>query len=226
MADTTRTTPGSPSTGGSIPGGSGERQGSQHQGAQHQGAQPDARDARHHGGEDSAGIMTEALTDAKKIGSELVGAVRDSAVSLLDQQRSRAADQIVAMGEAVRRSGQSFEGVGGEAVVRYADDAARQIVDFAETMRDRSWSELAGDVEDFARRMPIVYLAAAFGIGFLAGRFLLSSAERGIAQASARSGRTANPANRQYGAMGHQGGSHTTLPGSTRSGPGSAANRE
>ena len=37
------------------------------------------------------------LTDAKKMGNELVGAVRDSAMTMLDNQRTRAADQIASV---------------------------------------------------------------------------------------------------------------------------------
>src|SRR5436190_16269980 len=122
------------------------------------------------------------LTDAKKMGSELVGAVRESAMSVLDNQRNRAADQIASVGEALRRSAQSLDEAGGETVVRYADQAGRQITDFADTLRNRSWGELATDVEDFARRWPMAFMASAIGIGFLAGRFWMSSAEQAAAQ--------------------------------------------
>lgn len=157
MADTTRTTSGSPYSGTSSAVPSGDRPGEQG-----------------HGG-DGPG---HPITEAKKVGSELVGAVRDSAVSMLDTQRSRAADQIAAIGEAVRRSAQSLDSTGGETIVRYADQAARQISDFAETLRTRSWGDLTGDVEDFARRYPMAFMASAIGIGFIAGRFWMSSAEQ------------------------------------------------
>ena len=55
-----------------------------------------------------ADSAAKAATEAKKAGSELVGAVRDGAVSLLDAQRGRAADQIAAVGEALKRSAQSL----------------------------------------------------------------------------------------------------------------------
>lgn len=160
MSDSMRTTPGSPHQGAS-------HQGASHQGASHLGAST----TRHDGG------AANPLTDAKKMGSELVGAVRESAMTMLDNQRNRAADQIASVGEALRRSAQSLEDAGGETVVRYADQAARQITDLADTLRNRPWGELATDVEDFARRWPIAFMASAIGIGFVAGRFWMSSAE-------------------------------------------------
>jgi flagellar biosynthesis regulator FlaF len=118
------------------------------------------------------------MSDAKKVGSELVGAARDSAVSLLDAQRARAADQITALGDALRRSAESFESTGAGGLVEYANQAADQISGFADTVRDRSWNELAGDLESFGRRYPMTFMASAMSIGFVLGRFLLSSSER------------------------------------------------
>ena len=66
------------------------------------------------------------MRDAKKVGSELVGAARDSAVSLIDAQRARAAEQITAVGDALRSSMESFEASGSGALAQYANQAAEQ----------------------------------------------------------------------------------------------------
>jgi len=118
------------------------------------------------------------MSDARKVGSDLVGAARDSAVSLIDAQRARAADQIVAVGDALRRSVESLESTGASSLVQYVNQAADQVSGFADTVRDRSWGDLAGDLENFARRSPTMFMASAVGIGFLLGRFLLSSSDR------------------------------------------------
>jgi hypothetical protein len=118
------------------------------------------------------------MSDARKVGSELVGAARDSAVSLIDAQRGRAADQIVAVGDALRRSVESLESTSAGSLAQYVNQAADQISGFSDTVRDRSWSELAGDLEGFARRSPTLFMASAVGLGFLLSRFLLSSSDR------------------------------------------------
>ena len=140
---------------------------------QRQGERGEPRGDEHH-----VELTGDAMSDAKKVGSELVGAARDSAVSLIDAQRARAADQITAVGDALRRSMESFEASGSSALVQYADQAADQICGFAEAVRDRSWSDLAKDLESFARRSPMLFMASAVGLGFIAGRFLLSSSDR------------------------------------------------
>ncbi len=147
-------------------------QGSQTQG-QRQGEHGERREDEHH-----VELTGDAMRDAKKVGSELVGAARDSAASLIDAQRARAADQITAVGDALRRSMESFEASGSSALVQYANQAADQICGFADAVRDRSWSDLAGDLENFARRSPTLFMASAVGLGFLVGRFLLSSSDR------------------------------------------------
>src|SRR5690348_11900108 len=110
------------------------------------------------------------IADAKNMGSDMLAAVRDNAGSLLDDQRRRAADQITAVGEALRRSAQVLDEQTSPVIGRYVEDAAGYIDDFATAVRSRSWRELAGDAEDFARRWPTAFMASAIGLGFVAGR--------------------------------------------------------
>ena len=130
-------------------------------------------------GAGDTGIEPERVIEtAKNMGSQLMGAVRDQANSLLDEQRGRAADQIASMAGMVRNSVQSLDRDSAGAVCQYADDTARAIDDFADRLRTASWGELADEVEDFARRWPMVFMASAIASGFIAGRFLVSSGSR------------------------------------------------
>ena len=119
-----------------------------------------------------------AVDEVKDMGTELLGAVRDGATSLFEDQRRRAAGEIGALGEVLRSAAQSIDRTAGPTVAQYADEAGRQISEFADTLRTRSLGQMAGDVEDFARRWPLAFMTAAAGIGVLAGRFLISSASR------------------------------------------------
>jgi len=71
---------------------------------------------------------------------------------------------------------QSLDHARGGIVARCSDEAAQQIGDFAAWLRSRSWGELTGDIEDVARRYPMLFIGTATGIGFVAGRFLTASA--------------------------------------------------
>lgn len=112
------------------------------------------------------------------IAAELIAAVRDNATLLFEEQRDRAAGEIAALGGVLRGSAQSLsEGEDG-AVARYTVEAARRIDAFAGELRTRSWGELVGDIEEFAKSSPLGFLAAAIGAGLVAGRLLVFSAPR------------------------------------------------
>lgn len=199
MADTTRTTTASPIVGTTAP------------------VSPADRRAEGSGG---------ALGDVKEIGTELASAVRESATSLFEEQRNRAADGIAAVGEALRQSARSLDQSGGN-MAHYADQAAQQIGDFATTLRNRSWNELAADVEDFARRWPTAFMAAAVGVGFAAGRFLMASAARntGPGGTTGTSSMTATAPARTRGS--ESGGAVTGgVSANARAGYGATASRE
>ena len=121
---------------------------------------------------------TRAVEEAKEVGIEIMGAVREGATSFFEEQRNRAANEVASFGEMLRRSARSLDQNRSTTVGRYADDAAEEITAFAERLRNRSLGTMANDLEDFARRWPAAFMAAVVGAGFLAGRFLISSASR------------------------------------------------
>lgn len=129
---------------------------------------------------------TRVVAEAKEVGTELIGAVREGATSFFEEQRDRAAKEIASLGEALRESAHCLDRTGSTAISRYADDAASEIEQFANRLRNRSLGMMADDVEDFARQWPTAFIAAAVGAGFLAGRFLISSASRSQSQTASR----------------------------------------
>jgi hypothetical protein len=57
-----------------------------------------------HGGGDGS----RAVEDTKEMGTELIGAVREGATSFFEEQRNRAASEIAALGDMLRRSARSL----------------------------------------------------------------------------------------------------------------------
>jgi len=152
---------------------------------------PEERPGEDPGEHKEESAAADALTQARALGTELAGALHDSAAALLDEQKTRAANEIATLGEVLHRSVQSLDRSGGaldrrggENAIRYAADAARHISQFADRLRRRPLGELTGDIEDFARRMPIVFIVSAIGVGLIAGRLLVSSASRPAEQQS------------------------------------------
>src|SRR5260221_3732863 len=55
-------------------------------------------------------MTTEFAARTREIAIELLGALRDCAVSVLDEQKTHAANEVAALGDVVHRSVQSLDG--------------------------------------------------------------------------------------------------------------------
>jgi hypothetical protein len=136
-------------------------------------------------------VARTAQADAR----QLAGTVKSQAVQvkgeLAGQARGMLAEtqgqlQAQADMQASRLAGALFQ-VGGQAValsqgrpaqagplVDYAEQAATWLDDTASYIEERGLEGLAGDVVDFARRRPAVFLAGAAVVGFGVGRLIRS----------------------------------------------------
>src|SRR5437588_11426362 len=91
------------------------------------------------------GDGSRAVAEAKEMGTELIGAVREGATSFFEEQRNRAAREIASLGDMLRRSAQSLDQSNSTTIARYAEDAASEITQFADRLRTRSRGLMAND---------------------------------------------------------------------------------
>jgi hypothetical protein len=111
---------------------------------------------------------------------QLFGDVRSAAEEMLEERKGRAAESVQGVAEALRRTADNIEN---ETIARYAEQAADTVARFSETVRERRLGEMIADLDDFARRQPMLFLVGAVAAGFIAGRFMAASAERAEAEA-------------------------------------------
>jgi len=118
--------------------------------------------------------------------AELVDAARSAAESMLEEQRQQVAQKVSGIAEALRNAANSLEQSQNRALAGYVDQAADQVASIYRTVRERHWSEIVADTEDFARRQPTLFVLGAVATGFLVGRFLWAGGRhrRGDAEAS------------------------------------------
>jgi hypothetical protein len=109
---------------------------------------------------------------AKAILAELADAAMSAALSAVSQHKEHHAQQVGALAEAARAAARSLERSQSPMVARYADRTADQIDEFSRSLRESSWIDLLGDVEQSAHRHPALFVVGAVAAGFLAGRFL------------------------------------------------------
>jgi hypothetical protein len=106
---------------------------------------------------------------------ELSEQARKAAESQLFAGKTRAAEGLGSVADALRKTGEQLRSEEKTALTGYIDQAAHQVDVAAGYLKSRSLNDVIGDVESFARREPALFLGAAFVAGLVGGRFLKSS---------------------------------------------------
>ncbi len=125
--------------------------------------------------DDVTGAASEAAAAATDRGREFIASARDQAAGYVDRRKDSAAQSVEDIASSLRESGSAFDDRPN--VKAFVDSAAEGLESLAEEIRDRSFAELYADVEEFARRRPTAFAAAAGIAGFMLARFLKSSAD-------------------------------------------------
>ena len=111
---------------------------------------------------------------------EAVDKAKDLALSQLSGQKARAADAVSSMAQSLRQASQGLEQSDSPlAVHQYVNRAAEQLEQLGSFLNEKDMTEVIGEVENFARRQPALFLGAAFAAGLMAARFLKSSGSGG-----------------------------------------------
>jgi hypothetical protein len=111
----------------------------------------------------------------KEQAGELWREAKETARSAADSRQHVAAQDLGDFAGALRQAARSAKG-DGTTVSRVADNLAGGLERLSSRLQSRDFNSLVRDVEDFARQQPLVFIGAAVLTGFVATRFLKSSA--------------------------------------------------
>ncbi len=142
----------------------------------------EARDA-------AAEAGSQVTREVRGAASELASRTGQQVESQIESRKERTVEELGAVAEALRRTGQNLRGSDQEAISKYADMAAQRVDRVSGYLREHTIGEVIGEFEAFARREPAIFLGASFALGLIGGRFLKSSARpsgEGHARAHAR----------------------------------------
>jgi hypothetical protein len=144
--------------------------------------------------EGTSSPMKEALlggardigTEVQQMATDVAGEAKKAAESKLDAGRDFAAEHLGSVANALRKTSKELR-ASESGVTDYVDMAARGVERVSGYLQTRTLSQLIGDVEQYARREPAIFLGGAFFAGLLGGRFLKSatpspSRDAGISQ--------------------------------------------
>jgi len=121
------------------------------------------------------GDVGEMAGAAVERGRYFIETAREQAADYVDHRKDDIAQSVADFATSLRESTNSFdERPNIRAVVDSAADGLEQLAD---TIRDRSFADIFNDFEDVVRRRPATVAAVSVAVGFLAARFLKSTAE-------------------------------------------------
>jgi hypothetical protein len=135
--------------------------------------------------------------EVKERAQEVVSQVQDTAATakeragdrltrLVDERSTQGGEQAISLAESMRQSVQAMREQGQDAPARMVEQAADRVQAAGLYLRDNDGNRILADVEDFARRQPLIVAAGAFAVGLLGARFLKASAARRQEQQTTR----------------------------------------
>jgi hypothetical protein len=126
-------------------------------------------------------------------GRHFLDSAREQAAGYVDHRKDNVAQSVSDLAHSLRESTSSFDDRPN--IRAFVDSAAEGLDQLADSIRERSFSDIFNDVEDVMRERPAVVAAVSVAVGFLTARFIKSSAE-GLRQGHMprqRASRTQNP---------------------------------
>lgn len=140
---------------------------------------------------------------AGTMANQAFGQVKEKAGSVLDEQKTNLASGITSVADSIRQVGENLSHTDEKSQMaalagKYGENLAGQVEKFSSYIEDKEIKELVRDVEQFARRNPLLFVGGAFALGILAARFLKSSGQN---QASGKrlKGRSSNESKQSSG---------------------------
>jgi ElaB/YqjD/DUF883 family membrane-anchored ribosome-binding protein len=117
---------------------------------------------------------------AKETAGQAYEVVAEKAATKLDEQTTTLSDGLSTVAGTIRETGTKLSDPANDnplasTAAKYSTTAADTIENVANYFQRKDPREMIRDVESFARRNPMVFIGAAFGLGLLAARFLKST---------------------------------------------------
>lgn len=125
-----------------------------------------------------SGGASQMADKAKEQAKSMATQAAEQGKSAVNQQKDSVAQQVDSVGGAMRSAADRLEQEGQPQAGYYVSMFADQIETFGRQLRKKDANTLIRDMERLSRRSPVAFFAGALVAGFVASRFLKSSAER------------------------------------------------
>jgi hypothetical protein len=138
------------------------------------------------GTEESTGSTTDQVKDQVREKAQVaqdkargaMGQARGRLSDQVDQRSTQAGERLSAQAADVRSIAEELRNQGKDAPAKIAEQVAGQADRVGDYLKGASGDRLLRDIEDFARRQPMLVAAGGLVLGFAASRFLKASSGR------------------------------------------------
>lgn len=120
------------------------------------------------------GLKEKASSVASRVSGEIREETAKRAKGFLRGQKEHLAEELHKTAEVFRESGERFQQREQGTAAKYVNQIASQADRFSKYLHERDLDQLAAEIEDVARRSPMLFLVSAFTSGFVMSRFLRS----------------------------------------------------
>lgn len=127
-------------------------------------------------GERLAEPVQELAQQGKEKIAIVTGQWRDEMESNIGQRKSSVADSLGTVAETLGEASQKLAASGNHSLGSYLSHGQQMIERFSGYLKEREVPHIARDVRCYAHRNPTLVVGGLFALGFVAGRFLRSSA--------------------------------------------------
>lgn len=136
-------------------------------------------------------IANANQTDTQSIkdtGKEVLGQVKDQvkerAATVIDEQKTNLTSGLTTVADTLRKVGEGLrepqnDNRIGQITAQYGEQLAGGIEKITNYFENADLQDIARDTQRFARQQPALFIGGAFVLGFLAARFLKTSAPTG-----------------------------------------------
>ncbi|MBW3636147.1 MAG: hypothetical protein KY445_06725 [Armatimonadetes bacterium] len=128
----------------------------------------------------------EVIGQAQQKAAPVLDEAQQKAKSKLEQGKERAAVELGSVAHALHKTGEQLQQGDQKAAGEYTVQAADRLEQISTHLHESSVQQLVGEVEDFARREPTLFMAGAFAVGVLGARFLKSSKQGPLGRRSSQ----------------------------------------
>ncbi|MDQ6637547.1 MAG: hypothetical protein M3Y62_07150 [Candidatus Dormibacteraeota bacterium] len=123
-------------------------------------------------------VVQEKVDQAKDVAQQAAGTAKDQVSQQVDTHSTTVGEQVGSVSEAMRKAGDHLRSQGSDMPAQLAERAAEQVEKLGSYLRNTDGNSILSDVEDFARRQPLIVMAGGVALGVVAARMLKASSQR------------------------------------------------